>query len=100
LNIGGRVEEIITKNISPIGMRFELSEPLEDDAVIDMDLYLPDADKYISMSGKMIWQKRTSLEDNSPYDFGVEIVKIEDENKNVLLKYLCDLLYDSDYNAR
>ncbi|MEA3489073.1 MAG: PilZ domain-containing protein [Candidatus Omnitrophota bacterium] len=100
LKIGGRILEVDTKNISPVGLRFEVSKELEESRVIDISLYLPEAGDPIRLKGKVIWQDKVSLEDNAPYDVGVEITDIDDKNKKVFLKYLCDLLYISTYKTR
>ena len=95
----GWLEETTTKNISPIGMRFETGRVFKKSEVLDMVMYLPSSgDNSIRVKGKVVWQEKTSLEDNSPYDVGLEITHIADESKNVLLKYLCDLLYGSSYH--
>ena len=39
-------------------------------------------------------KKKLSLEDNSPFDVGTELVDIEEDNKNTFLKFLCDLIYN------
>ena len=94
----GWVEEATTKNISPISMRFETVRKFNKSEILDMVMNLPlSGDKPIRVKGQVVWQEKTSLEDKSPYDVGLEITHIEDESKNVLLKYLCDLLYDSSY---
>ena len=96
----GWVVEATTKNVSPVGMRFETIREFKKDEVLDLVMTLPTSgDSSIRVKGKVIWQEKTSLEDNSPYDVGLEITQIEDESKNVLLKYLCDLLYDSSYHS-
>jgi len=96
----GWSEEATTKNISPIGMRFEISREFEKSVLLDMSMFLPVPESSpISVKARVIWQSKTSLEDNAPYDVGVEIVEIEESSKNVLLKYLCDLLYDSSYHS-
>ncbi len=100
LKSGDRTDEVTTKNISPVGLRFEISKELNESDEVKMSLYLPESTGPISMGGKVIWQKKVSLEDNAPYDVGVEIMEIEDSKKNVFLKYLCDLLYKSIYEAR
>ncbi|MGB2600751.1 MAG: PilZ domain-containing protein [Candidatus Omnitrophota bacterium] len=97
---GDRVDEVITKNVSPVGMRFEINEELKQSDSLNMSLYLPKSDDPINLVGKVIWQIKTSLEDNAPYDVGIEITEIDDKNKNVFLKYLCDLLYASTYKER
>ncbi len=97
---GDRLDEVITKNISPIGLRFEIDRQLKESEQLDLSLYLPSTDKPIRLEAKVIWQSKTSLEDKAPYDVGAEIIDIEDKNKNAFLKYLCDLLYGSAYKAR
>jgi hypothetical protein len=96
----GRVDEVITKNVSPVGLRFEVGKELTQSDRLSMSLYLPENDDPIELVGKVIWQTKTSLEDNAPYDVGIEITEIKDKNKNIFLKYLCDLLYASTYKER
>lgn len=93
-------DEAITKNISPVGLRFEVAKELKGTESLDLALYLPSETNPIRLKGKVVWQEKTSLEDNAPYDVGVEIINIADANKNVFLKYLCDLLYKSIYEMR
>ncbi len=100
IKAGGRVDEVVTKNISPTGMRFEISKELKNTETLDMSLLIPSSDTPVRLKGRVVWQSKTTLEDSAPYDVGVEIMEIEDKNKNVFLKYLCDLLYDSTFKIR
>ncbi len=93
-------DEVVTKNVSPVGLRFEIGKKLKETAKLDLSLHLPISDKPIRLVGKIIWQEKTSLEDNAPYDVGVEITEVEDRQKNTFLKYLCDLLYNAAYQFR
>ena len=86
--------DVITKNISPIGLRFEIGIELMDRQDLEMDLFIPDLDAPILIKGIVVWHKKMSLEDDAPYDVGVEITKVEEEKKNDFLKYLCDLMYN------
>ena len=97
---GDRLDEVVTKNISPVGLRFEIDRQLKESERLEVALYLPSTDDPISLEAKVIWQSKTSLEDKAPYDVGVEIIDIDDKRKNSFLKYLCDLLYNSAYKAR
>jgi len=92
--------DVVTKNISPVGMRFEIPTKLDDSASLDMRLFLPDMELPIELAGRVVWQTRTSLEDNAPFDVGIEITRIQDRNKNIFLKFLCDILYRSIYRER
>ena len=93
-------EETKTKNISPIGMRFETHREFEKSEILELTVYLPSSENaLINVRARVIWQSKTSLEDNAPYDVGIEIIEIEESSRNALLKYLCDLLYDSSYHS-
>lgn len=100
ITAGGKVDEVITKNISPIGMRFEIKKELKNTEILEMSLSIPTSDMPVHLKGRVVWQNKTTLEDSAPYDVGIEIMEIEDKNKNVFLKYLCDLLYDSTFKTR
>ena len=79
-----KVLQAVSKDISALGVRFETKEKIKEGATLELTLELP----------KLVWSKRISLEDSSPYDVGVEFIKIEEDNKNTFLKYLCDLIYN------
>jgi c-di-GMP-binding flagellar brake protein YcgR len=91
---GDRVYRSTSKNISPEGLGFQVSggAPSEAD-VLDITLELPSAPNPVHIRGKVVWKKRLSLEDNTPYDIGVEFLDIDEDNKNTFLRYLCDLIY-------
>jgi hypothetical protein len=85
----------VTKDISADGLRFETTEKsLKEGSVIEFKLALPGANNPIHAKGRIVWKRRLSLEDNAPYDLGVEFVEIEEDNKNTFLKFLCDLIYN------
>lgn len=97
---GDRVEDLVTKNISPVGFRFEISNELDESQKLEIALSIPTAREPIQLEAQVVWQTKISLEDKSPYDVGVDITSIEDKSKNIFLKYLCDLLYGSIYKER
>ena len=88
------IDKVKAKNISPLGIRFETKEPLKEGDVVDLTLTLPDTNNPVHIQGKVIWQKKISLEDNAPLDIGCEFTKIEEDNKNTFLKYFCDIIYN------
>jgi c-di-GMP-binding flagellar brake protein YcgR len=84
----------VTKNISADGIRFETMDPnLKESSVIEAKIEIPSAPNPIHAKGLIIWRRRISLEDGSPFDCGVEFTEIEEDNKNTFLKFLCDLIY-------
>ena len=89
--------EAVTRNISPAGISFYSDKSVPSDKETEVLLFLPDKEEPVSVSAKAVWQRKASLEDNAPYDTGIEILDIREEDKNSFLKYLCDLLYNTDY---
>lgn len=89
-----KVLQAVSKDISALGVRFETKEKIKEGATLELTLELPKASNPVHARGKLVWSKRISLEDSSPYDVGVEFIKIEEDNKNTFLKYLCDLIYN------
>jgi len=88
-----KILRTVSKDISAVGVRFETTDKLKPKTDLELTLSLPKAPNPVHAQGKIIWVKRVDLEDNSPYDIGVEFVKIEEDNKNTFLKYLCDIIY-------
>ena len=88
------VRQATTKNISADGLRFETTDAdLKEFTVIEIKLVVPTAPNPVHAKGKVIWRKKISLEDGAPLDCGVELIDIEEDNKNTFLKFLCDLIY-------
>jgi Tfp pilus assembly protein PilZ len=89
----GEIERPKLKNISPIGLRFETKKELKDGEKLELALELPDTKNPVHIQGKVVWRKKTSLEDHATFNIGCEFIKIEEDNKNTFLKYFCDLMY-------
>ena len=89
------VQEIETKDISPIGMRFETKDPdININDLVELKIEIPGALCPVHAKAKVVWKKRLSRKDGSSFDdIGCEFTKIEEDNKNTFLKYFCDLLY-------
>ena len=84
-----------TKNISADGLRFETHDKaLAPGSMIDLTLKISGMGSPVHAKGKIVWQKKMTLEDGMPFDVGVEFTEIEDDNKNTFLKFLCDLIYN------
>ena len=91
---GSTVEQGVTKNMSAHGLRFETTDKaLKEADFIEMKLTLPGAANPVHAKASVIWKKKLSLEDSSPFDTGVGFTEIEEDNKNTFLKNLCDLIY-------
>lgn len=91
----GSVHTAVTKDISAEGLRFETrSKDIVEDAALELKLEIYGAKNPVHAKGRVIWKKQVSLEDNAPYDVGIEFSEIEEDNKNTFLKFLCDLIYN------
>ena len=91
----GNIYNAVTKDISADGLRFESeAKDLKGSVNIELKLEIYDASNPVHANGRIIWKRRISLEDNAPYNVGVEFTEIEEDNKNTFLKFLCDLIYN------
>ncbi len=86
-------KETTTKDLSCEGLRFTDTQEIRQGSLLELKLDIPDTHNPVHINGKVAWVKRLSTEDSSPFEVGVEFTKIEEDNKNTFLKYLCDLIY-------
>ena len=90
----GRIHDADTSDISAEGIRFRAGDKrLDLSNILDLKLNIPGAPNSVHAKGRIVWKEKMTLEDNSPFDFGVEFIEIEEDNKNTFLKFLCDLIY-------
>ena len=87
-------KEVTTKDLSCEGLRFISEDGVNESTILELALNVPNANNPVHINGRVVWAKRLSTEDGSPLEVGVEFIKIEEDNKNTFLKYLCDLIYD------
>jgi c-di-GMP-binding flagellar brake protein YcgR len=91
---GSRMATVVTKNISADGLRFETTDKaIREGDNLEIRLSIVGAANPTHAKTNVIWKKRLSLEDGSPFDVGLEFTEIEEDNKNSFLKSLCDLMY-------
>jgi c-di-GMP-binding flagellar brake protein YcgR len=91
----GIVHNSMTKDMSADGIRLETkARDIKEGSVLELKLELSGGNNPVHAKGKVVWMKQLSLEDGAPYDMGVEITEIEEDNKNTFLKFLCDLIYN------
>jgi Tfp pilus assembly protein PilZ len=87
-------KEVTTKDLSCDGLRFMSEQEIGEGVILELSLNIPSATNPVHVDGKVVWEKKVSTEDSSPFEIGVEFTKIEEDNKNTFLKYLCDLIYN------
>ncbi len=86
-------KEGTTKDLSCEGLRFTDKSKIKEGDLLEINLDVPHAPNSVHINAKVVWLKKLSTEDDSPSDIGVEFTKIEEDNKNTFLKYLCDIIY-------
>ena len=91
---GNLRKDVTTKDLSCDGLRFISDEGLEEGSILELNLSIPSANNPVHINGKVVWVRKLSLEDGSPFEVGIEFLQIEEDNKNTFLKYLCDLIYN------
>ena len=87
-------KEVTTKDLSCEGLRFTNNEELKEGLLLELNMNIPNTPNPVHVNGKVVWAKSLSTEDGSSFDVGVEFIKIEEDNKNTFLRYLCDLIYN------
>ena len=91
----GIVHSCVTKDMSADGLRLETNaRDIEKGSVLELKMELYGANNPVHAKGKVVWMKQLSLEDGAPCDIGIELIEIEEDNKNTFLKFLCDLIYN------
>lgn len=93
LSDADRVFTATTKDISASGIRFTAKDGIPENRNLDIKLKIPNSANPVHAQGRVAWSKKVSLENDSPLEIGIEFMKIEEDNKNTFLKYLCDLIY-------
>jgi c-di-GMP-binding flagellar brake protein YcgR len=100
INAQNAVRQTETKDISPLGLRFEIEEGLIDISdSVELKIEIPNALSPVHAKAKVVWKRKAAEGDSSSLDIGCEFTDIEEDNKNTFLKYFCDLLYERGKEA-
>jgi len=82
-----------TKNVSAGGIQLLTKEKLNTGNKLDLKIFTPEALNPVHMKGIIMWSNEISSGKNMSYANGIEFGKIEEDNKNTFLRFLCDLMY-------
>ena len=88
-----RICAALTNDIAAGGLKFTTKENLQENTTLEIKLKLPNVQNPVHIYGRIAWLKKLDLQDSTPFDVGIELQRIEEDNKNTFLKYLCDLIY-------
>ena len=83
----------VTRNISATGMMIEIDQELKPGIEHRIDIEPSGALNPVHCTGKIIWCN--PIGKNKKYHCGIEFTKIEEDNKNTFLKFLCDAIHKS-----
>jgi len=79
----------LTRNISEGGICFIAYEKLDQDEVLDVNIFIPDHKNPVAATGKVAWVSEFVIGDPSKgvrYDVGFEFLKIADNDRKELDK--------------
>ncbi|MFH0732953.1 MAG: PilZ domain-containing protein [Candidatus Omnitrophota bacterium] len=87
------IEQIQTnsKNISATGMMIEIEKGIPLETTVEISLAPKKTLNPIHINAKVVRSEKDKGE--SLYNTGLEFTKIEEDNKNTFLKFLCDTIY-------
>ncbi len=90
---GTAIEEVNsqTKNISAMGMMIEIEKKVAVNTPVELNLTPPNTANPIHITAKVVRSEK--IEGKNAFDTGIEFIKIEEDNKNTFLKFLCDIIY-------
>jgi len=80
-----------TENISPAGICILVDEDVKRNTGLSLKIYLPGSKESIEAEGRVVWSKPSSFltsEKRKHYDLGVEIIKIEENDRQRIWEYI------------
>ncbi len=83
----------ITKDVSVGGLQLLTEDRLETGNKLELKMTIPNALNPVHLNGIVLWTKEISQGNVPSYSAGIEFGKIEEDNKNTFLRFLCDLMY-------
>lgn len=83
----------ITKNLTAEGIQLVTDEPILEGVSIELKVELPGALNPVHIYGSVVWTEESKTEKGSVFNSGIKFIKIEEDNKNTFLKFLCELMY-------
>jgi len=84
----------VTKDISARGIQLLTGEKLEFRDKVDLKIFVPEALNPAHIKGVIVWSKELAERPKGySHSAGIDFEKIEEDNKNTFLKFLCSLMY-------
>jgi len=70
----------ISRNISAEGIAFQSKKKLERGDILSLEVYVPSAEKPISMAGEVRWSKQAGPKNKRDYETGILLTEVENHN--------------------
>lgn len=83
----------ITRNVSAGGVCFIAYEPLNENEIISLSLFLPDKQK-VEVRGRVAWVKEFVVGDTPQsrgYDVGLEYIDLSEETRGIINQFVFSL---------
>ncbi len=81
-----------TKNLTAEGIQVVTETPLSEGDSLELKIDLPKAPNPVHIYGSVVWSEESKTAEGSIYNSGIKFIKIEEDNKNTFLKFLCELM--------
>lgn len=85
-----------TRDISAQGMQLVTSDKIKPGDRLDIKIFLPESLNPAHIRGVAVWSKEPDAARSDSYSSGIDFEKIEEDNKNTFLSFLCGLMYIGD----
>jgi c-di-GMP-binding flagellar brake protein YcgR len=86
-----------TRDISAQGMQLLTNDKIiKPGDKLDLKIFLPEALNPAHVRGIAVWSKDPEDAKSHSYSAGIDFEKIEEDNKNTFLRFLCSLMYTGD----
>lgn len=82
-----------TKDVSAGGIQLLTNDKMDPGDKIDLKVFVPEALNPVHLKGIVVWSEDFESHKGLSYSSGIDFVKIEEDNKNTFLKFLCDTIY-------
>jgi len=83
-----------TKDVSAQGIQLLAGERLLPGDTLDLKIFIPGALNPAHIKSVVLWSSESEPGKSHAYTAGIDFKKIEEDNKNTFLKFLCDIMYE------
>jgi hypothetical protein len=77
-----------SKDLSQGGICMMSTTPLVKGTILSLKFKLHSSDKVLNVIGKVVWTQAFSIGNQMGYDNGIEFIKVSDEDKKIIDKFL------------